>query len=146
MKEAVEKFIKETLEKVEEGSKEAAKGAIGEAIGNATSAGHGADPANKDSIVSIVKGIKKIVEVVLKDKGNAGATKTGDDDKKDIGKLFAHANGKADAKEENIAKASASIGAVIGADILKAIAVLKKTLLLVLVRELMKPRMQLRLL
>ncbi|AHH10099.1 Variable outer membrane protein (plasmid) [Borrelia parkeri SLO] len=60
--------------------------------------------------------------MVLKDNdGNAAATKTGED-KKDIGALFIDNTGKADAKEENIAKASASIGAVTGADILKAIA------------------------
>ncbi|UPA15605.1 variable large family protein [Borrelia turicatae] len=58
---------------------------------------------------------------IQKDEGNAGATKTGED-KKDVGKLFADDNGKADAKEENIAKASASVGSVTGADILQAIA------------------------
>ncbi|MBW6187339.1 variable large family protein, partial [Pseudomonas aeruginosa] len=50
----------------------------------------------------------------------AGANKTGDD-KKDIGNLFADDAGKAEAKEENIAKAVASIGAVTGADVLQAI-------------------------
>ncbi len=58
--------------------------------------------------------------MVLKDgEGDAGATKTGEDDKKDIGKLFDQK--KEDAKEENIAKAAASIGVVTGADILQAI-------------------------
>ncbi|ETZ17649.1 Variable outer membrane protein, partial [Borrelia duttonii CR2A] len=37
------------------------------------------------------------------------------------GHLFADDAGKSDAKEENIAKATASIGAVSGADILQAI-------------------------
>ncbi|UPA19315.1 variable large family protein (plasmid) [Borrelia puertoricensis] len=111
VKTVVDTFITGTLDKIAEGAKEASKGATGEAIGNATSAGHGATPADKDSVISLVKGIKTIVDVVLKDKGDAGATKTGDDKK-----------AAADAKEENIAKASASIGAVTGADILKAIA------------------------
>ncbi|WP_434757346.1 variable large family protein [Borrelia puertoricensis] len=120
IKEVVDTFITGTLDKIAEGAKTAASGATGEAIGNATSAGHGATPADKDSIISLVKGIKTIVDVVLKKgEGDAGATKTGDD-KKDIGKLF---DGKKDdAKEENIAKAAASIGAVTGADILQAIA------------------------
>ncbi|UPA11683.1 variable large family protein (plasmid) [Borrelia parkeri] len=123
IKGVVDKFITDTLDKIAEGAKEAAKGATGDvAIGNATSAGHGATPASKDSVVSLVKGFKTMVEVVLKkDEGNAGATKTGEY-KKDIGKLFADDNSKADAKEENIAKASASVGSVTGADILQAIA------------------------
>ncbi|UPA19223.1 variable large family protein (plasmid) [Borrelia puertoricensis] len=123
IKEVVDNFITNTLDKIADGAKTAATGATGnDAIGNATSAGHGATPADKDSVISLVKGIKTIVDLVLKDKGDAGATKTGEDDKKDVGNLFADANGKDDAKEENIAKASASIGSVTGADILQAIA------------------------
>ncbi|AOW96281.1 variable large family protein [Borrelia miyamotoi] len=121
VKTVVEQFITGTLDKIAAGAKEAAKGATTDAaIGNATSTGHGATPANKESVVSLVKGMKTIVDVVLKDKGDASATKTGDD-KKDIGKLFTDDAGKADAKEENIAKAAASIGAVTGADVLQAI-------------------------
>ncbi|WP_051480244.1 variable large family protein [Borrelia crocidurae] len=118
----VEEFIGE-IGKIEAGAKTVASGASGdEAIGNATAAGHGATPASKDAVVSLVKGIKAIVGVVLKDnEGSADANKTGDD-KKDVGKLFASDNDKADSKEENIAKAAASIGAVSGADILRAIA------------------------
>ncbi|WP_051374031.1 variable large family protein [Borrelia persica] len=109
--------------KLAEGAREVAKGATGEAIGNATKAGHGAIPADKDAVISLVRGIKAIVGVVLgKGDGSADADKTGDDDKKDIGNLFADDAGKGDAKEENIAKAAASIGAVVGADILQAIA------------------------
>ncbi|ALM31565.1 variable large family protein [Borrelia miyamotoi] len=128
VKTVVEQFITGTLDKIAAGAKEAAKGATTDAaIGNATSTGHGATPANKESVVSVVKGIKTIVDVVLKkDEGDAGATKTGDD-KKDIGNLFINDAGKADAKEENIAKAAASIGAVTGADILKAIAQSKES-------------------
>nr|BAA19446.1 variable major protein [Borrelia turicatae] len=123
IKEVVDTFITGTLDKIAAGAKETAKGSTGDAIGNATSAGHGATPASKDSVVSLVKGIKTIVDVVLKkDEGRADATKTAEDDKKDIGNLFINDAGKADAKEENIAKAAASIGAVTGADILQAIA------------------------
>ncbi|ASJ27695.1 variable large family protein [Borrelia turicatae] len=123
LKSVVDHFITNILDKIAEGAKEAVKGAEGsDAIGNATSDGHGATPASKDSVVSLVKGIKTMVDIVLKDsEGSAGATKTGED-KKDIGALFIDNTGKADAKEENIAKASASIGSVTGADILKAIA------------------------
>ncbi|ATQ18943.1 variable large family protein (plasmid) [Borrelia miyamotoi] len=121
VKTVVDQFITETLNKIAVGAKEAAKGATTDiAIGNATSNGHGASPADKGSVISLVKGIKTIVDVALKDKGDAGATKTGDD-KKDIGNLFADDAGKAEAKEENIAKAVASIGAVTGADVLQAI-------------------------
>ncbi|WP_038359107.1 variable large family protein [Borrelia hispanica] len=122
VKEKVEEFIGK-ISKIEEGAKEAAGGASGnDAIGGATSAGQAAVAADKNSVVSLVKGIKAIVGVVLKDnEGSAHASKTGDD-KKDIGTLFVNDAGKADAKEENIAKASASIGAVSGSDILQAIA------------------------
>ncbi|AHH07752.1 Variable outer membrane protein (plasmid) [Borrelia crocidurae DOU] len=121
----VEEFIGK-ISKIEEGAKEASKGATGEAIGNAASAGHGATPANKESVISLVKGIKAIVGVVFRDnEDSADANKTGDD-KKDIGNLFASDNGKDEAKEENIAKAAASIGTVSGADILKAVAKAKE--------------------
>ncbi|AMR76069.1 Variable large protein D4 (plasmid) [Borrelia hermsii] len=121
VKEVVDKFVADVLDKIAAGAKEAAKGATGDdKIGNATSAGHGASPADKDSVISLVKGIKTIVDAVLKDKGDAGATKTGED-KKDIGNLFINDAGKDGSKEENIAKAAASIGSVTGADILQAI-------------------------
>ncbi len=75
--------------------------------------------------MSLVKGIKSIVGVVLKDnEGSADANKTGDD-KKDIGKLFANEDANR-AQESDAAKASASIGAVSGADILKAMAKAKE--------------------
>ncbi|WP_430644682.1 variable large family protein [Borrelia puertoricensis] len=122
VKEVVDKFITNTLDKIAEGAKTAASGATSsDAIGNAT-ADQEAVAADAASVNALVKGIKTIVGVVLKDKGSADATKTGDDgeNKKDIGKLFSDT--KADAKEENIAKAAASIGAVSGADVLQAIA------------------------
>ncbi|UPA14349.1 variable large family protein [Borrelia turicatae] len=122
IKEVVDTFITNTLDKIAEGAKEAAKGATGEdKIGGAPKEGQDAAPAEVASVNALVKGIKEIVGVVLKDnEGSAEATKTAEDDKKDIGKLFD--GSKDDAKEENIAKASASIGSVTGADILKAIA------------------------
>ncbi|ETZ17096.1 Variable outer membrane protein, partial [Borrelia duttonii CR2A] len=72
-----------------------------------------------NAVNSIFKGIKSIVEIVLKGKGDANATKTKDVQHKDIGKLFEK---QANATETEAAAASASIGAVSGADMLQAIA------------------------
>ncbi|AHH07782.1 Variable outer membrane protein (plasmid) [Borrelia crocidurae DOU] len=119
VKEKVEEFIGKISE-IEEGAKEAAKGAndgilIGNAVKNQT-----AVAANKESVISLVKGMKAIVGIVLSEgEGSAEATKIAEDDKKDIGKLFS--NTADDATEAEAAKASASIGAVSGADILQAI-------------------------
>ncbi|AHH07689.1 Variable outer membrane protein (plasmid) [Borrelia crocidurae DOU] len=79
------------LDKIAKGAKEASQGSIGtgsELIGSATK--------NSDAVVlqaelinSLVKGIKTIVGVVLKDgEGNPEATKTGENENKEIGKLF----------------------------------------------------------
>ncbi|ETZ17333.1 Variable outer membrane protein [Borrelia duttonii CR2A] len=57
--------------------------------------------------------------VLGENEGNAEASKTGENDKKDIGKLFEK---KASGTDVEAAKASASIGAVSGADVLQAIA------------------------
>ncbi|AFI32056.1 Vlp protein, delta subfamily (plasmid) [Borrelia crocidurae str. Achema] len=125
MKVRVEKFIGE-ISKIEGGAKEAAKGATGDiAIGGATVAGQDAVPGETASVNALVKGIKAIVAVVLKEnEGNADATKTREDESKTIGKLL---GGKAnDGEEAQAAAASASIGAVSGADILKAIAKAKE--------------------
>ncbi len=126
MKEKIEEFIGD-ISKIEEGAKEAGKGATGDdVIGGATKDG-GQDPvpADSESVKALVKGIKEIVGVVLgENEGNAGASKTGDD-KKDIGKFFEKKESGTDAEA---AKASASIGAVSGADILKAIAKSKEDL------------------
>ncbi|WP_434757307.1 variable large family protein (plasmid) [Borrelia puertoricensis] len=121
IKTVVDTFITDTLDKIASGAKTAAKGATGDdKIGNAVKDQEAA-PADTASVNALVKGFKTIVDVVLKDnEGSAEANKTADDDKKDIGKLFSDT--KDDAKEENIAKAAASIGAVTGADILQAIA------------------------
>ncbi|WP_040132216.1 variable large family protein [Borrelia crocidurae] len=123
VKKVVEEFISGTIDKIEAGAKEAALGASGsesEVIGNAKK-GEDAVAANKDAVISLVKGMKAIVGVVLGDKkGNAGNNII-TEEKKEIGKFF----GKKDderAQEVEAAKASASIGAVNGADILQAIA------------------------
>ncbi|AHH13199.1 Variable outer membrane protein (plasmid) [Borrelia hermsii YBT] len=121
VKTVVDKFIIGTLDKIAEGAKEAAKGATGsDVIGNAVK-NEDAVPAEVASVNSLVKGIKEIVGVVLKDnEGDAAATKTADAEKKSVGKLFGEkAN---DGTETQAAAANASIGAVTGADILQAIA------------------------
>ncbi|UPA10093.1 variable large family protein (plasmid) [Borrelia nietonii YOR] len=123
VKTVVDKFVADVLDKIAEGAKIAASGATGtssELIGSATK-NSGATAPKADSINTLVKGIKTIVDVVLKkDEGSAEATKTAEDDKKDIGKLFSTTAD--DGTESHAAAASASIGAVTGSDILQAIA------------------------
>ncbi|WP_038359476.1 variable large family protein [Borrelia hispanica] len=115
----VEEFIGE-ISKIEEGAKEAAGGASGsEVIGNAKKGGD-AVAASKDSVVSLVKGIKAIVGVVLGEKEGNADNNIITEEKKEIGKLFGKKDGDR-AQESEAAKVSASIGAVSGADILKAI-------------------------
>ncbi|AHH05893.1 variable large family protein (plasmid) [Borrelia miyamotoi] len=120
VKTVVDQFITGTLDKIAAGAKEAAKGATGDAaIGNAVK-DQAATHADATSVNALVKGIKEIVDVVLeKDEGNAEATKTADAEQKSIGKLLGK---KDDGTEAHAAAASASIGAVTGADILQAIA------------------------
>ncbi|ATQ19024.1 variable large family protein (plasmid) [Borrelia miyamotoi] len=120
VKTVVEQFVTGTLDKIAAGAKEAAKGATGsDAIGGASTSGQDAAPGEAASVNSLVKGIKEIVGVVLKDnEGNAEATKTKDEQQKTIGKLLGK---KDDGTEAHAAAASASIGAVSGVDILKAI-------------------------
>ncbi|AHH04491.1 Variable outer membrane protein (plasmid) [Borrelia nietonii YOR] len=62
--------------------------------------------------------------VIKEGDGQADKTTPVEDDKKKIGKLFGGKNGDANggAEDKHTAAASASIGAVSGADILKAIA------------------------
>ncbi|AFI31891.1 Borrelia lipoprotein-containing protein (plasmid) [Borrelia crocidurae str. Achema] len=120
VKEKVDEFIT-TIDKIEAGAKEASGGASGsDAIGN-TVKDQDAAPAELQSVNFLLKGIKKIVGVVLKDsEGNANATKTEENERKSVGKLL---GGKANSGEPEAAAAIASVGAVSGADILKAIAV-----------------------
>ncbi|WP_038363871.1 variable large family protein [Borrelia persica] len=120
VKEKVEEFIGK-IGKIEEGAKEAAGGAIGsDAIGNSKQ-NEDAVPANKDAVNSFVKGIKDIVSVVLKkNEGNSDFTKTDVEQQKTIGVLLGQKNNGGE--EKHAAAASATIGAVSGADILQAIA------------------------
>ncbi|AFI32017.1 Vlp protein, delta subfamily (plasmid) [Borrelia crocidurae str. Achema] len=126
VKTVVDEFITGILDKIAAEAKEAAKGATGDdKIGGATQDGQDANDADKVAVNSLVKGIKEIVGVVLKDnEGNAEATKTGDTEKKSIGKLLGE---KTNGGTEQQAAASATIGAVSGADILKAISVSGET-------------------
>ncbi|BDU63438.1 variable large protein (plasmid) [Candidatus Borrelia fainii] len=120
VKSVVDQFIN-TLGTIAEGASEAAKGATTDtAIGNAVKDQEGA-PGEAASVNALVKGIREIVGAVLKDdEGSAGATKTGNTEQKSVGKLLGGKdNGGTDA---HAAAASASIGAVTGADILQAIA------------------------
>ncbi|WP_330730350.1 variable large family protein [Borrelia turicatae] len=121
VKSVVDTFITNTLDKIAEGAKTAATGATSDdKIGGAT-AGQDAVPADAKSVNAIVEGIKEIIEVVLKDKGDATADKTGNgNEQKTIGKLFGEKTN--DGTETQAAAASASIGAVTGTDILQAIA------------------------
>ncbi|BDU63448.1 variable large protein (plasmid) [Candidatus Borrelia fainii] len=136
VKEVVDQFITGKLDKIAEGAKTA-----GEAIGSddnpianvATGAGAGAGVAGAD-VEKLVKGIKDIVDVVLKDKGSAdaGTDKKAEDGSTErtggnaadgeAGKLFASdnaGNNAANAKKA-AADAAKAVGAVTGADILKA--------------------------
>ncbi|WEG95501.1 variable large family protein (plasmid) [Borrelia miyamotoi] len=120
VKTVVDKFITETLDKIASGAKEASKGATTDvAIGNAKKE-EAAVAADTSSVNSLVKGIKAIVAVVLRE-GKADATKTAESEQKSIGKLFSSKKDD-DGTEAQAAAASASIGAVSGADILQAIA------------------------
>uniref|UniRef100_A0A5P8AX23 Variable large protein n=1 Tax=Borrelia miyamotoi TaxID=47466 RepID=A0A5P8AX23_9SPIR len=122
VKAVVDEFITGTLDKIASGAKKAASGATGsEAIGGATNSGQDAVAADATSVNSLVKGIKEIVGAVLKEgEGNLEASKTAENEKKSIGKLFGEKS--SDGTEQQAAAASASIGAVSGADILRAIA------------------------
>ncbi|AHH07849.1 Variable outer membrane protein (plasmid) [Borrelia crocidurae DOU] len=123
VKEKVEEFV-EKISKIEEGAKIAASGATdGASIGEIVKANAGVS-VDATSVNVLVKGIKGIVDLVITE-GNGEADKTSpvEDDKKNIGKLF---GGKTEdaggAEDKHVAAASASIGAVSGADILKAVA------------------------
>ncbi|ATQ16732.1 variable large family protein (plasmid) [Borrelia miyamotoi] len=131
---AVKKLVGDTLSKIIEGAKTASE-AIGiegnDLLGNV--AAHASLAGVKgDGVQSLVKGIKGIVEVVLQGVGNAEA---GDDKKAEnlsartgsnatdgeAGKLFASANaGDASNSKKAAADAVEAVGAVTGADILKA--------------------------
>ncbi|WP_038362958.1 variable large family protein [Borrelia persica] len=121
----VNKLVTETLDKIIDGAKIASE-AIGDdnnPIGNISAAGSGGTVGV--GVESLIKGSKSIVDVVLRDVGNAEA---GDDKKAEnlsarnndgAGKLYANV-ADADAKKA-AADAAKAVGAVTGADILQAI-------------------------
>ncbi|WP_049752316.1 variable large family protein [Borrelia duttonii] len=132
---AVKTLVENTLDKIIEGAKVASEaiGNAGDPIGNIApaAAGGGAGVAGFE-IDSLVKGIKSIVNVVIRD-GNAEAgdankaedgkterTAAGDNE---AGKLFAsdNAGDSADKAKKVAADAAKAVGAVTGADILQAI-------------------------
>ncbi|AHH07072.1 Variable outer membrane protein, partial (plasmid) [Borrelia crocidurae DOU] len=128
VKKVVEEFISGTVDKIAAGAKEAALGASGsgsESVGNAVK-NQDASPSELQSVKSLVKGIKEIVEIVLKGKGDAGADVTKGDSKKDVGKLFTTTDAN---RADNAAAqaAAASIGAINGVDMLQAIAKSKES-------------------
>nr|WP_024653167.1 variable large family protein [Borrelia persica] len=86
VKENIAVFIT-IIEKIEEGANEVDGGASGDAkIGGIPTKGQVAVTLDKNLVVSLVKGIKAIVGVVLKrNGGDAVATKTSEDDKRILG-------------------------------------------------------------
>ncbi|AHH04157.1 Variable outer membrane protein (plasmid) [Borrelia nietonii YOR] len=126
---AVKTLIDNTLDKIIEGAK-IASDAIGDAsdpIGNVAAQNAGAVGTKVDELVS---GIKTILDVVLGKEGNAEA---GTDKKSDgltartaqaangeAGKLFAANADTAENAKKSASDASKAVGAVTGADILKA--------------------------
>ncbi|UPA19340.1 variable large family protein [Borrelia puertoricensis] len=122
IKEVVDTFITDTLDKIAKGAKTASGGATGgDAIGNAVK-NEDAVAADATSVNALVKGIKQMIEVVLKkDEGNAEVDATKAENKKDVGKLFTATTDGNRADNTAAQAAAASIGAVTGADILQAI-------------------------
>ncbi|AHH11267.1 variable large family protein (plasmid) [Borrelia coriaceae] len=118
----VNAFI-QTIEKIEKGAIAAASG-IKDANGNLGDIGKSSNSSKGGdaiSVGSLVKRIKTIVEVVLKEgDGEKDITDPFAKDKQKIGKLFGDSTGNG-AEEKPIA-AGASMGAVSGAYMLKAIA------------------------
>ncbi|AOW96266.1 variable large family protein [Borrelia miyamotoi] len=125
VQEVVNQFITGTLDKIIAGAKKAASGATdGAVIGGVVKSNAGTS-VDATSVNALVKGIKEIVDLLIKEgDGQADKTTPVEDDKKNIGKLFGAKNSDANggAEDKHVAAASASIGAVTGADILKAIA------------------------
>ncbi|AHH11649.1 Variable outer membrane protein, partial (plasmid) [Borrelia coriaceae ATCC 43381] len=137
---AVKKLVTEKLEKIIEGAHTVSE-AIGiegnDLIGNVAKGGDNAGVGDKGTGVdSLVKGIKEIVEVVLKEgnydagtdkkasDGNSSRTSNGGTD--EAGKLFGNTgnNGGIDSAanaKKSAADAAKAVGAVTGADILQAI-------------------------
>ncbi|ANF34586.1 Variable large protein 5 (plasmid) [Borrelia turicatae] len=133
---AVKTLVDNTLIKIIEGAKTVSE-AIGttgdDLLGNFAAGGAGAAAGAKgDGIENLVEGIKGIVEVVLQEgnpesgtdkkaeDGSTARTANGDGE---AGKLFdaANAGDAVDKAKKSAADATKAVGAVTGADILKAI-------------------------
>ncbi len=129
----VKKLVSETLDKIIAGAKEASEAidiAGYELLGNVAAVGSGGVAG--DEVEKIVKGIKGIIEVVLKGVGKADA---GDSNKAsdgvarnanagdgEAGKLFSSDNAGEQANAKKVATdAAKAVGGVRGADILEAI-------------------------
>ncbi|AFI32003.1 variable large family protein [Borrelia crocidurae] len=125
---AVKTLVEGTLDKIIEGAKTASE-SIGDAGGPIANVATGdAGGIAGSEVDSLVKGIKSIVEVVLKEgKHDAGTEKKADDLGARAGnadgeavKLFANDNA-GNSPKKTAADAAKAVGAVTGADILKAI-------------------------
>ncbi|WP_330730415.1 variable large family protein [Borrelia turicatae] len=126
---AVNKLVSETLSKIIEGAKTASE-AIGSASDSLGNVGATNVAGAAGDVDGLIKGIKSIVDVVLKDKGNpeAGNSNKAEDGSTsrtagdgEAGKLFANDNAGDDANAKKVAAdAAKAVGAVTGADILKA--------------------------
>ncbi|UPA11523.1 variable large family protein (plasmid) [Borrelia parkeri] len=132
---AVTNLVTTTLDKIIQGAKTASEavGTTGDELLGNVGANNAAGVAGTE-VDKLVKGIKTIVELVLGDKGNpeAGTDKKADDlgiktannaGNGEAGKLFAAnaAIDSADNAKKVAADAAKAVGAVTGADILKAI-------------------------
>ncbi|UPA14294.1 variable large family protein (plasmid) [Borrelia turicatae 91E135] len=129
---AVKNLIDNTLDKIIEGAKTVSEaiGGASDLLGNVANQNAGAAGTKVDELVS---GIKTIVDIVLGKEGNpeagtakkadalAGDRAAGDAQNGEAGKLFTNAAIGADVKK-SAADAAKAVGAVTGADILKAIA------------------------
>ncbi|UPA14077.1 variable large family protein [Borrelia turicatae] len=124
---AVNKLVTDTFDKIIQGAKTASEAVGSDAsdpianVATANSAGVAGTGVDK-----LINGIKSIVDVVLKDVGNADA---GDNKKAEelnvrnndgAGKLFDGSTGAAGDDKKAAADAAKAVGAVTGADILKA--------------------------
>ncbi|WP_206741886.1 variable large family protein [Borrelia crocidurae] len=128
---SVKTLVESTLDKIIDGAKEASE-AIGDAsdpIGNVSDQNAGAVGIEVDKLV---KGLKSIVDIVLKEgKNDAGDDKKASDGSTsrtggnagdgEAGKLFASANaGTAENAKKSAADAAKVVGTVTGADILQS--------------------------
>ncbi|BCR21443.1 variable large family protein [Borrelia sp. HM] len=133
VKTKVEELIKNKLNNIIEGAKDASEAIVdtgNDLLGNVAS--HTSAAGVEGKTESLIKGIKDIVDIVLKNEGDAEA---GDDKKatdltrrtggkstdNEAGKLFASDNaGDGTTSKKAAADAAKAVGAVTGADILKA--------------------------